>query len=67
MSSETRQHVEELVVLAPWVGFIIAVAWFWLLEVRDAARASREHDGVRPGRSDRRIERGPNTMPNGRK
>ena len=34
MSSETRQYVEELVALSPWVAFIVAGAWFWVLEVR---------------------------------
>ena len=61
MSSETRQYVEELLALSPWVAFIIAIAWFWVLEVRDNARASSAYDRERPGRSDGRIERGPNT------
>jgi hypothetical protein len=52
MSSETRQYVEELVALSPWVAFIILVAWFWVLDVRDNARTSRADERVRPGRSD---------------
>ena len=52
MSSETRQYVEEVVALSPWVAFIIAMAWFWVLELRDDARASRAHARARPGQSD---------------
>jgi hypothetical protein len=41
MSSETRQRVEELLALAPWIAFVIALAWFRLLELRDSVRTSR--------------------------
>jgi hypothetical protein len=61
MSSETRQYIEELLALSPWVAFIAAIAWFWVLELRDNARAARAYERARPGRSDRRIERRPST------
>ena len=51
MSSETRQYVEELLALSPWVAFIVASAWFWVLEVRDNARTSRAYERARPGQS----------------
>lgn len=50
MSSETRQYIEELLALSPWVAFIAAIAWFWVLELRDNARASRAYERARPGR-----------------
>jgi hypothetical protein len=34
MSSETRRYIEEVSALSPWIAFVIAVAWFWVLEVR---------------------------------
>jgi hypothetical protein len=52
MSSETRQYIEELLVLSPWVAFIVAIAWFWMLGVRDNARASRAYERARPRQSD---------------
>lgn len=61
MSSETRQLVEELLALLPWVAFVVAVAWFWVLELRDNVRASRADERARPARSDRRIVRGQGT------
>ena len=66
MSSETRQYVEELVALSPWVAFIVAVAWFWALEVRDNARTSRAHERVRPGQSDSGSSAGRAQIPSGR-
>lgn len=61
MSSETQQLVEELLALFSWVAIVVAVAWFWMLKVRDNVRASRAYERARPAQSDRRIERGPST------
>ena len=41
MSSKTREFIEELLVLSPWVAFSIVVAWCWVLEKRDNIRAAR--------------------------
>jgi hypothetical protein len=60
MSSETRQFVEELLALLPWIAFVVAVAWFWVLELRDNIRASHAYKRARRA-PDRRIERGPST------
>jgi hypothetical protein len=61
MSSETWQYIEELLALSPWVAFIVAIAWFWVLELRDNARASRAYERARPRQSDKRLERRPST------
>lgn len=66
MSSETRQYVEELLALSPWVVLIVAGAWFWVLEVRDDVRTSRAHERVRPGRSDSGSSAGRAQIPSGR-
>ena len=61
MSSETWQYIEELLALSPWVAFIVAIAWFWVLELRDNARVSRAYERARPRQSDKRIGRRPST------
>ena len=66
MSSETRQSVEGLVALSPWVAFIVVAAWFWVLEVRDNARTSRVQERVRPGQSDSGSSAGRAHVPSGR-
>ena len=66
MSSETRQYVEELVALSPWVAFIVAVALCWALEVHDNARTSRAHERVRPGQSESGSSAGRAQVPSGR-
>jgi hypothetical protein len=63
VSSETRHHVEELLALSPWIAFVIAVAWFWVLEVRDNVRASRVYERERLRRPERGDER---TLPTNR-
>ena len=52
MSSDTRQYLEELVALSPWVAFIVAVAWSSVLELRDNARTSRAYERARPRQCD---------------
>jgi hypothetical protein len=59
MSSEAWQQIEELVALSPWVALIVAIAWFWVLELRDNARASRAYERARPRQRDKRIGHGP--------
>jgi hypothetical protein len=61
MSSETWQYIEELLALSPWVAFIVAIAWFWVLGLRNDARGSRAYERARPRQSDERIERGRST------
>ena len=51
MSSETRQWVEEALVLSPWVVFLIVLAWCWVLEQRDNVRAARERQQPRRERA----------------
>jgi hypothetical protein len=58
MSSETQQYIAEVLALSPWIAFVVVIAWFWLLELRDNARASRAQERARPRESER-IERSP--------
>jgi hypothetical protein len=44
VSSETRQYIEALLALSPWIAFVLAVAWFWVLDVRDNVRALRVYE-----------------------
>ena len=48
MSSETRQYAEELVALLPWIAFIIAIRWFWMLAMRDNGMDRAPLDGESP-------------------
>jgi hypothetical protein len=57
VSSETRQYVEELLALSPWIAFAIAVAWCWVLGLRDDTRVSRAHERERLRRSEKKLER----------
>jgi hypothetical protein len=47
MSADTRQYVEELLALAPWLAFVVAAAWFRVLELRDTSREARAEERVR--------------------
>ena len=57
MSAEARQYVEELLALAPWLAFLIAVTWCSVLELRDNFRASRAHEPEHLSRPEKRRER----------
>lgn len=63
MSSETWQEIFGLLALLPWIGFVVAVVLFKLLEVRDDARAARAGERARTPRSGKRVERRPSTNP----
>jgi phosphate/sulfate permease len=61
MSSETWQEIMGLLALSPWIAFVVAIAWFWVLELRDNARAAQAGERARPSRSEKRVERRPST------
>ena len=56
MSSETWQEIFGLLALLPWIGFVVAVVLFRVLEVRDDARATRAGERARMPRSGKRVE-----------
>jgi hypothetical protein len=61
MTSDAWQHIGELVGLLPWAAFVVAVAWCWLLELRENTRTPRTSEGPGWRRSGARIERSPST------
>ena len=63
MSSETWQEIAGMVVLLPWIGFVVAVVWCKLLELRDNARTAQADERARTPRSGKRAERKPSTSP----
>ena len=63
MSSETWQEIFGLLTLLPWIGFVVAVVLFKVLEVRDDARAAQASERARMPRSGKRVEHGPSTNP----
>jgi hypothetical protein len=62
MSSETWQEIFGLLALVPWIGFLVAVVLFKVLELLHDARATRVSERLRP-RSERPPERRPSTSP----
>jgi hypothetical protein len=63
MSSATWQGIFELLAVLPWIGFVVAVVLFKVLELRDDARAARIAERARSPRSGKRPERRPSTNP----
>ena len=63
MSSETWQEIFGLLALLPWIGFVVAVVLFKVLEVRDDARTPRAGERARSPRSKKRPERRTSTNP----
>jgi hypothetical protein len=61
VSSETRQYIEALLALSPWIAFVLAVAWFWVLDVRDNVRALRVYERERLRQPEKRAGRRPTT------
>ena len=46
MSPDTRQWIEELLAIGPWLAFLLAVGWFRILELRDMRRHARADERV---------------------
>jgi uncharacterized membrane protein YciS (DUF1049 family) len=63
MSSETWQEISGLLALLPWIGFVVAVVLFKVLELREDARAARADERALSPRSVQRGERRPSTNP----
>jgi hypothetical protein len=57
VSDETWQEITVLLALSPWLAFVVAVVWCWVLGLRDDARASSAAEPREGPRSDARIER----------
>lgn len=53
MSSATRQNIEELLALSPWLVFMVAAAWCWMLELRDNRRLSRANEREHPSQPEK--------------
>ena len=63
MSSETWQEIWGLLALLPWIGFVVAVVLFKVLELREDARAARADERALSPRSEQRGEPRPSTNP----
>jgi hypothetical protein len=63
VSSETWQEIFGLLALLPWIGFVVAVVLFKVLELRDDGRAARAGERAPSPRSEQRGERRPSTSP----
>jgi hypothetical protein len=63
MSSETWQEIWGLLALLPWIGFVVAIVWCEVLELRDDPRAARTEERALSPRSEQRVERRSSTHP----
>ena len=54
--SDAWQYIGEVAGLLPWAAFVAAVAWCWVLELRENARIARASKGAGRRRSEVRTE-----------